>query len=142
MTQCKKDKLTNIDCSHKSNDLHIVSSLIKGTWLWNSTQTRPNTAPPTIITITPASEGYNQKLIFSNGKVSKYKNDSLIFENSYDVTYLNTISGYQSDSSVIIVFNDINTGQRNWFSTANICTDTVIFYNPFYDVMESWNKLK
>ncbi|MBY0482264.1 MAG: hypothetical protein K2Q21_12965 [Chitinophagaceae bacterium] len=137
---CQKNKLPNIDCSKKSNDITIVRNLIVGTWFWNRTQTQPNTVPPNIIIQTPTTEGYSQRLTFANGMVSKYKNDTLLFMDKYDVTYLNEVTGYQSDSSVIIIYKDIGTGQRRWFSETNICNDTVIFYNPFYDVRESWSR--
>lgn len=125
---CKKEQLPNVSCKEKTNFIEIVKKLLPGNYVWAYTtityQVGSNIE-------NPDNTGINYRYKFdNNGKVYYYKNDSLESTDTYVIDYEYAVTLFPSDSAVIVIINDLQTGKRKEFFRPYLCNDSALFYNP------------
>lgn len=143
---CNKEKIPTIDCNAPTTDVAVVKSIIIGKWTWVYERYRDRFSQSIIIK-TPQSEGVTRQYQFSkNNDVLISKSNSPNTTELYEVTTLNTVTGYDMDKErVILLFKNKVTGQRTDFAPVQICNDTLILnYQAYMDTkgQEKWSKIR
>lgn len=130
---CKKEKITNINCSTKTNDIETVKLLLNGSYTWVYTTVRMMGNPT--FTETPTTTGLNYKYVFKkNATVDYYENNVLKSSDNYVINYEYKVTSYPSDSATIVIIKDKQTGQRKEFFRPWLCNDSARFYNPYNSI--------
>jgi hypothetical protein len=130
---CHKHELLRdsiiVDCNHKSNEMDVVKNLIVAKYQWIKTH-YSEIGLDTILT--PLLSKRFEKYEFNNnGTVNYYENFLLKGSYNYTIDYAFKVSGFPSDSSVMVIATDKNSGRVKFHFDVYICNDTAILSNPF-----------
>ncbi|WP_321278875.1 hypothetical protein [Marinifilum fragile] len=106
------------------NALDEAYKSLQGEWQWIKTN-----SPRTRSEFTPASEGYQEKIVFkTNDTVEYYRDEVLSHKYPYQLKYrIDNSLDANSDSTLVLV---INKGTESYFSTEN---DTLIINQSYVD---------
>lgn len=140
---CKKE-LPSVDCSNPTTEIPTIRNIIIGRWTW-AYEKYWDRLNHTYIIRTPQSERETRQYVFTKDTdVKKYKNNSLMSIETYDVTTLDVVTGSDMDKGkTILLFKDKTSGQRVDFAPIQICNDTLTLNYQFYldtKGQEKWYK--
>ena len=129
---CSKADIPAINCNTKTNRLADVKRLLPGTYEWAYTNIIYQVGSHVE---TPLNTGTRYRYIFKpGGQVYYFRNDTLQWNNNYVIDYEFAVTAYPSDSSIIVIIRDKQTGLRQDFFRPYVCSDSALFYNPYNSI--------